>query len=132
MPILKIDSCKTSKSGKSLNVSSNGKWYLAKLDSGLDKIVGQSIDCETEDSEFNGATMTWINKYRVTQQTVPASAPASSGGNIMPFMPFVSNTVAHALLAGKIESPADISKWAEGAYEAAIALESIAEFRSEL
>jgi len=37
----------------------------------------------------------------------------------MVFMAFTSNAVAHAIAAGKIESPADIEKWANAAFSAA-------------
>lgn len=136
MSILKIDSCKTSKSGKSLNIQSAGAWYLAKLDSGLDKLVGKTIDCETETSNYNGQDLTWINKYKVYVGT-PAGSPITSvaqqsNGDIMKFMPFVSNTVAHALQAGLIKESGQVSGWAKAALEAAYALESIDGFRGEL
>ena len=140
MAILKIDACSKSKSGKSFNVRSADRYYLAKLDSGIDKLIGQSIDCEITTSEFNGVSMHWINKYSVYQTgtapapTIPETTriPAPSNGDIMRFMPFVSNCCAHAIAAGRIEGPHMISAWAKAAYEAALALEAIAAFRKDL
>ena len=138
MSILTIDSCKPSKSGKSLSIGSGGKWYSAKLDSGLDQHVGEQIDVKIATSEYNGTSMMWLNEWKLVGGAVshaPASQPAlASINNIMPLMPFVSNTVAHALLAGKIEQPGDIAKWARAAYAAALGLEQDpnADFRDAL
>ncbi len=62
MTTISIESVTTSKSGKSLVISGNGKTYYAKLDSGLLGKQGSTIEAETEASDYQGKTMVWINK----------------------------------------------------------------------
>lgn len=121
---LTIESVKPSKSGKSLVVKAGGKDYLAKLDSGISQ--GMLIEAETKDSDFNGSILTWIEKWKTVaaQTTAHASAPTSNGGSAPWWMPFVSNTVAHAIQAGIIQNPQQIDAWAVAARLAAQKLES--------
>jgi hypothetical protein len=138
MAILRIDSCKVSKSGKSLNVQSGVSWYLAKLDSGIDKLVGQTIDCETNTSNYNGQDLTWIGVYKVYAQA-PSHVSETrepvqqvSNGDHMRYMPFISNTVAHLIAAGQIKDTASLETWALAAYGAALKVEDTAEMRKSL
>lgn len=121
MTTIRIDSVKKSPSGKSLLIKSGETTYFAKVDSGL--ISGMTIEAETKESEYQGKTNIWIERWKEV-----ASAPQSSGAtgqasDVMRFMPFVSNTVAHAIGAGLIKEPADVTMWAHAAMTAANELE---------
>jgi hypothetical protein len=117
--ILTLDSVAPSKSGKSLLVKCGSNTYFAKTDSGLS--AGMTIEAETKDSEYQGKTLTWIERWKdapASAQKAP-SAPAMNAGAPW-YLPFVSNTVAHAIAAGLIKEPHDILPWAHGAKAAAL------------
>lgn len=120
MTTIRIDSAKKSPSGKSLLIKSGETTYFAKVDSGL--ISGMTIEAETKESEYNGKVNVWIDRWK----EVAAAQPTGSTGqasDVMRFMPFVSNTVAHAIGAGLIKEPADVTMWAHAAMTAANELE---------
>lgn len=118
-----IQQAKMSQSGKSLSVLINEVWYSTKAFE-LNTMVGATIDFEYSTSEFNGNKMNWLNAYTpVTQQGGNQSAPqqqtpAPSGSSGELPMPFISNVVAHAIQANKIQNPSDITAWANGALQA--------------
>lgn len=112
--LLSITEIKPTKSGKSVVVKADGKDFFAKPDMGL--AAGMTIEAETEDSEYQGKTLVWIKKYKKANGSA-ASAPSGSAGNL-PYMPFVSNTVAHAIAAGCIKNPSEVAAWAKAAIEA--------------
>lgn len=134
MTTLQITSATPSQSGKSFVVKATSGDFFAKIDSKINTAVGKTINCETETSEYKGKTMNWIKTWAIAPvQNDPVPIPkTSNAGDIMRFMPFVSNTVASAIKAGYCQEPGAISAWAKGAYEAALALEAIAEFRQEM
>ena len=68
---LHVESASPSKSGKSINVKAGGKYYLAKPDSNIQSAVGKTIDAETTESEYNGATLIWINEWAVVPEDKP-------------------------------------------------------------
>ena len=105
--------------------------------SGLNGAKGQMIEAEIQTSDKFGP---WIKGWKpVAAPQVPppsqggipsASAPAAAapryagepGDNITPwFMPFVSNTVAHAIEKGLITTPLGINEWALKAAQVAVA-----------
>jgi len=116
MSMVRIDRVTKTASGKGLRVLSGATWYGAFLDSGLDHMVGQTVDADITTSEKYGAT---ISKYRKvdpgpsTQATGPVSQPyVGAVPTIAPFwLQFASNTVAHAISAGLIKEPSDIKQW---------------------
>lgn len=113
---LTVEQVKPASSGKSLRVKANGDWYGAKKDSGI--TAGMSIDAEVEDGDYGK----WINSYRAAGSPSPASkAPASNGAA---WLPFASNTVAHAIQAGMIQQPGQVSAWAKAAKDAFDALQA--------
>lgn len=129
---IQILNVKTAPSGKSLIVEVAGRkdGYFAKLDSGLQ--AGMTVEAETKASEYNGKTSWWIDKWSraangggapsgVQQPLAPGQPQGSFSptGINLAFLPFVSNCVAHAIQCGRIETPADIARWANAAYEAA-------------
>lgn len=116
--ILSIESVKPTSTGKSLIVKAGGKDYFAKPNSGIQ--AGMTIDAETKVSEYQGKQNTWIEKWKQTTAATP-SPQAGTNGNAA-YMPFVSNTVAHAISAGLITTPDQIAAWANAAYVAAIKL----------
>ena len=137
MTTISILNVKRAPSGKSLIVEVAGRkeGYFAKLDSGLE--AGMTVEAETKASEWKGKTSWWIEKWKNAPATGLGQAPASgqqtrpdpsqTGGEgrftaegiNLAFLPFVSNVVAHAIAAGKVEGPAEISAWADAAYTAA-------------
>lgn len=121
---LTIESVKTNPSGKSCVVKAGGKDYLAKTNMGL--AAGMTIEAETKVSEFNGKSNTWIEKYKAVNGN---AAPQVSGGGsptgaVGPagaapvWLPFASNTVAHAIQVGIITAPNMVEAWARAAKEA--------------
>lgn len=123
--IVTIDSIKPT--AKSLVIKAGAREYFAKKDSGLDAAAGWTIEADTKASDFNGKSYVWIEKWK--RVASPSSAPPSENhteperftatGVNMAFLPFVSNVVAHAIAAGRIEGPADIHGWANAAYATA-------------
>lgn len=138
-----IEQVKLSASGKSLSVKASGRNYFAKKESGLMDKLGWTIEAETEESapKDGGKPFVWITKWKkadAATASAPAAAPApaaasapaqqpsfSAEGINLAFLPFVSNCVAHAIQAGRIETPHDIQKWAQGAYSAANSLKDV-------
>lgn len=119
--LLNIESVKPT--AKSLILKAGGKEYFAKKDSGIS--AGMTIDAEVKDSDFNGKTYTWVGKWRPAVQENSGTASAAKDNNILlPYMPFVSNVVAHAISAGIITAPNMIESWAMAAYSAARKLET--------
>ena len=132
---VQVEEVMTAKSGKSLRVKLGGTWYGSSLDSGLNGAKGQMIEAEIQTSDKFGP---WIKGWKpVAAPQVPppsqgglpsASAPAAAApykyaepnSNVAPWwMPFVSNSVAHAIAAGHIQTPEGIRAWAIGARNAA-------------
>lgn len=125
MAHLLIESVTESKSGKAWNVKSGGKFYTAYKDSGVEKLVGQTIDADIETFGKGGLG---IKKYRLDAPGAPtqATGPIPTGGQTAPwYMAFVSNTVAHAISAGRIEGPDGIKAWVLAAKQAAESMDDI-------
>jgi hypothetical protein len=78
-------------------------------------VKGQTYDLELK---MNGQYSNVVGMNSAPQQPGP-SGPTGDRW----YMPFVSNTVAHALTAGLIRDPADVTKWANAAKDAAELLE---------
>ena len=114
---LTIQAVKTNPSGKSMVVKAGGKDYLAKA--GMPLQAGMTIEAETETSEFNGKTNTWIKTFKATAATPTPPAGNSTGNGVPPaWLPFASNTVAHAINAGLIQTPDQVTQWASAAKQA--------------
>jgi hypothetical protein len=120
---LTVENVTPAKTGKSLRVKANGEWYGAKKDSGI--TAGMTIEAEVSDGDYGK----WIDKWKALAAQVPAQPPAQQKtGNGTPpagtptWLPFASNTVAHAISAGLINEPGQVSMWAKAAKEAFEAL----------
>ena len=116
---LTIQAVKTNPSGKSMVVKAGGKDYLAKA--GMPLQAGMTIEAETEVSEFNGKQNTWIKAFKEAAAATPTPPAGNSvGGNGVPpaWLPFASNTVAHAINAGLITTPDQVEAWVRGAKDA--------------
>lgn len=126
MQLLTVESVQPAKTGKSLRVKANGEWYGAKKDSGI--ASGMTIEAETEDGDFGK----WINKWRPSNAAPQVAQPARAAVDAQAssrtpavaaaWLPFASNTVAHAISAGYIKEPGHVSAWAKAAKEAFEAL----------
>lgn len=117
MNTIHIDSIKPT--AKSLVLKCGDREYFAKKDSGIS--AGMTIEAETKTSEYNGKSYVWVEKWKQASNgsAAPQSAPQDASGVNMAFMPFVSNVVAHAIQAGRIQTPDDLGKWAQAAYTTA-------------
>jgi len=127
----KLESASPTKSGKALRVKIDGNYYNAYLDSGLDKVVGQTIDFQTTPDKGYGLGVGQWKAAPTQPQQPPSPSPApnpaprvNTGGDRF-YLPFVSNTVAHCIAAGLIKTPGEVSAWAKAAYDAAQALDSL-------
>lgn len=112
---------------KSLVLTCGGKEYFAKKDSGI--TAGITIEAETTTSDYNGKTYTWIGKYKQVSNGgnnhgAQQSSSSSSGSGVAApvWANFVSNQVAHAIAAGRIDDPAQIKIWAAAAKQAFVEL----------
>lgn len=132
-----IQAARPSKSGKTLSIQIDGKWYQSKLWQ-LQQAVGRKIAAETSDSDYNGQTVHWLNSFSfadadpvgvathavmvsqaagISDRVLPARPVASgtvpgaaiSPGAVSPYQPLVSNLAAHLIAAGK--EPADLASW---------------------
>ena len=121
-----IQSAEEGRSGNSLRVNINGQWFSSK-NWDLKDMVGQVITFTPSSSEFRGKTYYWVNEF--TQGTTGTARVDKSGNaqapvsaNDMAYLPMTSNLVAHAIAAGKIETPDQIQAWAKAAFHAAKSL----------
>lgn len=126
MSTIRIDSAVLGKSGKSFTISMGDQKFYAKPEQGLQSHVGKTIEAEVKPSSFPGkdgntVTLNWIETYRLIG-SAPAGSEAAQPSTDRWFMPFVSNTVAHAIAAGLIKQPSDIAVWAMWARDAAVKL----------
>jgi|SRR5882672_11619927 len=114
MSQLRIDEVLPSKSGKAWRVRSGSNWYNAFGDSGIEVHTGKLIEAEITTHEKYGMG---IGKYKVVAPGVPTQAPEVSKKpfetvtTVPWYLPFCSNTVAHAISAGLIKEPTDIKVW---------------------
>lgn len=117
---LTVESVGPSKSGKALRIKAGGKWYGAKKDSGI--TAGATIDAEVEDGDFG----LWINKWKAVNGSQanaragdePAVNRIAGAGGSPAWLPFASNTVAHAIAAQIITAPNQIEPWVRAAKDA--------------
>jgi hypothetical protein len=134
-----VDSVNLSKSGKSYQVQIGGQGYFAKLDSKLDQALGKTIDFSVDPSEYKGKVVNWVKEWDIdraltlptpsaptpTPAPMPAPMPAAYA---LPrdrwYMPFISNTVAHAITAGLVKDSPSLAQWATAAYRAAMQIEN--------
>ena len=124
-----VESVSRSSSGKSWRVKVSGKEYGASLDSKLDQHVGKFIDFDWDDGKFGPWIKSWGSVIETPAESAarilgaPMPAPKANGDRF--YMPFVSNVVAHAIAAGQITTPQQISPWAKAAHDAAVALDML-------
>lgn len=120
---LSVETVTKSKSGKALRIKAGGAWYGARLNAGLEKAVGKTIEAEVQHDETYGDQ---IGAWKIIEGSTPPAQQKNGNGasaNGAPaWLPFASNTVAHAINAGLITDPAQVSKWAQSAKEAFEAL----------
>lgn len=136
-----IERAQMSKSGKSLRILVNGQWYSTN-NLALQSATGRNVQFNVGTSEYMGNTIMWANDAELLNSDGVAR-PQNGGGvqvqsstpshphaqptkplpavpvENMAFMPFVSNTVAHAIQAGAIKSPEEIYAWAQKAFNTA-------------
>lgn len=87
-------------------------------------VAGHRYDCTVSEREYQGKTFYSVESQKdITPSGGNGAAPGGGGGDRF-YMPFVSNVVAHAIAAGRIEGPADIQAWAQAAKAAAVALDA--------
>jgi hypothetical protein len=131
-----IESATKSQSGKSVSVKIGNVYYTCK-DFNVLNWAGQVVSFATSQSEWQGNTMHWMNDPVLVDNAhsgggnnIPAPVPPVSqsqasqatpiANSIAPMMPFISNTVAHAIANGLIKTPTDVGTWAENCVEAIV------------
>lgn len=82
-------------------------------------IKGDVAEITTEDQEFQGKVYSHIRSYKAEAHYAPSSGGNVMGGKDRWYMPFVSNTVAHAISMGLLNDPEMIGIWAKAAKQAA-------------
>ena len=119
MPIGKVENVSPTKSGKALRVRIAGNYYNAFLDSGIDKVVGQTIDFQVTPDKGYGLG---IGQWGPASSQPPASAPQAPikpTGALErltePELRFVSNCVGQAITAKTITDPSEIGVWTKAA-----------------
>lgn len=86
--------------------------------------VGLEIDYQTKAFTAGDKVLSGLELWRVAGDApAPLPAPKANGkastGYIDPaHMPFVSNTVAHAIAAGLLKSPSEVRPWVEACHSA--------------
>jgi hypothetical protein len=82
-------------------------------------LVGRFVKGQTYEIETKSET--WGDKDVTVISGVKSNGNGAAGGNGLDkwWMPFVSNTVAHAIQVGEIKEPAHIKVWAAAAKRAA-------------
>ena len=128
-----VESCEKTKSGKAWRVRASGQYYNAFLDSGIENYVGKYIEAEIHTHEKYGSSIAAFKPVAAPQVPVahagtPPPTPAVAApyhreptyaepaklGTVAPYwLPMASNVVAHAIAAGKIETPAAIKTWVQ-------------------
>ena len=109
---------------KSLVLTAGGKEYFAKKETGI--TAGMTIEADLKVSDYNGKSYTWVEKFKaINGGAAPQAGPgagtstaANPAGAAPVWLPFASNTVAHAINAGIIKEPADVKAWAAAAKQA--------------
>ena len=129
-----VDSVELSKTGKSWRVKMGGKYYGSSADSNIDQAKGKAIDFTFKsDPKFGDWIESWAYAQSAPQAAAQTAQRATTNQVAMTpgvgthvdrwYMPFVSNTIAHAIQVGLITQPSQITGWAKSAKEAAEALE---------
>lgn len=128
-----VKSAEMSRSNTSVRVNVDDRWYSSKKFE-LQGLVGKTISFVPSVSSHNGKTYLWINDFSVAgaasapnQPAVAPSAPPqtapnrpqATNGDRQACLPMTSNLVAHAISAGLIKSPDELSLWATKAFDAA-------------
>jgi hypothetical protein len=96
--------------------------------------IGDKVEFDSASSVYNGATVWFLNGYKVLQSAYkegpsasvkPAGHPPVHDNGFGEYKgitdaerPFISNCVAHAIAAGVIEEPEQIEKWVSAAKNA--------------
>jgi len=122
-------------SGRFPSIKIEDKWYNVSNDVSLTGFAAnKSIEYEAKSSNYEDKktgelkTSWWINKAALlttSTATQPPAVETQTAPRTGPFvapehLPFVSNTVAHAIAAGCIKEPADIVNWVYKARQAII------------
>lgn len=108
MSQIRIDEITESKTGKSWRIKSGNQWYGANKDEFGLQCKGQTYDAQVTTGDFGP----WITLAKPAKQAPSPSreAPRADSGD-MRYLPFASNTVAHAISAGLIKEPTQIKAW---------------------
>ena len=138
---VRVDEVRLAKSKRCYNLVLSGQKYLGSLDCGLNANIGKWIEAEIKPSnnpdfpawigkwvhiaEPNAAPQVPTPPMQATGNSPQSPAPAAAAPynpvpttpyryaepNAMPWLPMASNVVAHAIAAGKIETPNQVGAW---------------------
>jgi hypothetical protein len=102
-------------------------WYSAARTDISGMQPGMKIEFEGNQFTTDSGRQMWgLNKWKVMRNAVTGAPQQASNGGVLPFsvtgpgldvtmLPFISNTIAHAIQAGLIKTPADLAPWVMGA-----------------
>jgi hypothetical protein len=120
MPSGVVQAVGKSRTGKP-TVTIDGQIYSASKVDTSKLVSGDKIEFESASSIYNGATVWFLNSFKVVQAALPApslphvvaqnAAPMSSYGVQDAERPCVSNWGAELIKAGLIKDPADLGIW---------------------
>ena len=103
-------------------VSDTDKKYMVKASQVGRFIKGSTYEIELHPEEWGDTTVHVVDSIQAVQNA-PQSIRKPNGDRW--YMPFVSNTVAHAIAAGCIKDFGELNQWAKAAHDAAIALDAL-------
>lgn len=114
--------------GKRSSIKTSTGAYIGFDAERLSFDAGKTYDIDVKEHEFQGKTYqtaTRINTAVSAASSNVGPAPGSYAALDRWYMPFVSNTVAHAIASGYIKDASQILIWARAAKVAAMRIESI-------
>jgi hypothetical protein len=120
---IKVKFVNEAKDGKKFGsiVGSDDTRYPCPKDMVSKFVKGQSYDIETKAEKWGENDVQVIKGIKTNGATGGTSGHVGGSGDKW-WMPFVSNTVAHAIQAGHIKGPGEIRTWAASAKLAAESL----------
>lgn len=122
---MQVEAVQLSKSGRSYNVRSNGKYYVCKA-KGIEQTTGRTIEAELGSfAAPNGASVATIESFSLVDSVAgprssPAAAPALSRADPW-WMPSATRIVGDAIRAGLIKNSQELLAWYEDARDAILA-----------
>jgi len=117
-----VDYVNPPKPGKRNGTIKSGTTVYSYNPAEITFVQGASYEIDAKQSDQN-PNLYFVNKAKPVRGNGAAAAPGA-GPTDRFWLPFVSNTVAHAIAATLIQEPMQIKAWAAAAKQAAIELDA--------